>query len=189
MGKGRLEAFSDGVIAIIITVMVLELKLPEGANLTALMQVLPHLGIYALSFVYAGIYWNNHHHLFQAVKSVNGAILWANLNLLFWLSLTPFTSAWMAESHFASLPVAIYGGALLMSAISYTILLQVLIAHGGQNSIVARAVGHDAKGWTSLALYVAGLLSAAVMPLLSVGFYAVVAAIWLIPDRRFERVA
>jgi len=188
MGKGRLEAFSDGVIAIIITVMVLELKLPEGDSLPALMQALPHIGIYVLSFVYAGIYWNNHHHLFQAVKSVNGAILWANMNLLFWLSLTPFTSAWMGESHFASLPVAVYGGALLMSAIAYTILVRVLIAHSGQDSLVARAIGHDAKGWTSLALYVAGIGSAMAMPLLSVGFYAVVAAIWLVPDQRIERV-
>jgi uncharacterized membrane protein len=188
MGKGRLEAFSDGVIAIIITVMVLELKLPEGAHGSALMQVLPHIGIYALSFVYAGIYWSNHHHLFQAVKNVNGAILWANLNLLFWLSLTPFTSAWMAESHFASLPVSIYGGALLMCAISYTILVRVLIAYDGQDSLVARAIGHDAKGWASLALYVAGILTAAVMPVLAVGCYAIVAAIWLVPDRRIEKV-
>ena len=188
MGKGRLEAFSDGVIAIIITVMVLELKLPEGDGLAALGQVAPHIGIYVLSFVYAGIYWNNHHHLFQAVKSVNGAILWANLHLLFWLSLTPFTSAWMAESHFAPLPVALYGGALLLCGVAYTILVRTLIAHGGHDSLVARAVGKDAKGWASLALYAAGIGCATVMPLLSVGFYAVVAAMWLVPDRRFERV-
>jgi uncharacterized membrane protein len=188
MGKGRLEAFSDGVIAIIITVMVLELKLPEGDSLGALMRALPHIGIYILSFVYAGIYWSNHHHLFQLVKSVNGAILWANLHLLFWLSLTPFTSAWMAESHFASLPVAAYGGALLMCAISYTILVRILIAHGGQDSLLARAIGNDAKGWVSLVFYVAGIGAAAFMPLLSVAFYAAVAAIWLVPDRRIERV-
>ncbi len=187
MGKGRLEAFSDGVIAIIITVMVLELKLPEGDSLSALAQVAPHIGIYVLSFVYAGIYWNNHHHLFQAVKSVNGAVLWSNLHLLFWLSLIPFTSAWMGESHFAPLPVAAYGGALLMSALSYTILVRVLIAHNGADSLLARAIGNDAKGWASLALYVAGIASAPVMPLLSVGFYAVAAAMWLVPDRRIER--
>jgi uncharacterized membrane protein len=188
MGKGRLEAFSDGVIAIIITVMVLELKLPEGDSPAALMQVLPHIGIYVLSFVYAGIYWNNHHHLFQAVKSVNGAVLWSNLHLLFWLSLTPFTSAWMGESHFAPLPVAAYGGALLMCALAYTILVRVLIAHDGQDSLLARAIGRDAKGWISLACYAAGLACAAVLPLLSVGFYALVAAIWLIPDRRIEKI-
>jgi uncharacterized membrane protein len=188
MGKGRLEAFSDGVIAIIITIMVLELKQPEGHGLEALMAVLPHIGIYILSFIYAGIYWNNHHHMFQAVKSVNGAVLWSNLHLLFWLSLTPFTSAWMGKSHFAALPVAAYGVVLLMCGAAYTILVRALIAHNGEESLLARAIGNDAKGWASLVMYAAGIGAAAFMPLLSVGFYAAVAAMWLIPDRRIERV-
>ena len=188
MGKGRLEAFSDGVIAIIITIMVLELKQPGGHSLEALSQVAHHIGIYVLSFFYAGIYWNNHHHLFQAVKSVNGAALWSNLHLFFWLSLTPFTSAWMGESHFAPLPVAVYGAALLMCGVAYTILVRTLIAHNGRDSLLARAIGNDAKGWASLGMYAAGIGAAAFLPLLSVGLYAAVAAMWLIPDRRIERV-
>ena len=188
MGKGRLEAFSDGVIAIIITIMVLELKAPEDASLKALLQVWPHIAIYGLSFLYAGIYWNNHHHLFQAVKSVNGAVLWANLHLLFWLSLTPFTSAWMGESHFAQAPVALYGGTLFMTAIAYTILVRVLIAQDGKDSLVAKAIGRDTKGWMSLALYVAGIVAAPFQTSISVGCYALVAMIWLIPDKRIERV-
>jgi len=187
MGKGRLEAFSDGVIAIIITVMVLELNVPEGNGLSALRQVAPQIGIYVLSFLYVGIYWNNHHHLFQAVKSINGSILWANLHLLFWLSLIPFMSAWMGESRFALLPVAGYGGALLMCGFAYTILVRALIAHGGQDSVLARAIGNDAKGWASLVLYTAGIGLAGVLPLLSVGCYAAVAAMWLIPDLRIEK--
>ncbi len=188
MGKGRLEAFSDGVIAIIITIMVLELEKPHSASWEAFVEVLPHIGIYALSFIYVGIYWNNHHHLLHATKSVNGAILWANLHLLFWLSLTPFTSAWMGESHFAAAPVALYGGALMMCAVSYTILVQLLIRHDGQDSVVARAIGKDTKGWLSLAAYITGIIAAPFEPFIAVGLYAAVAAVWLIPDRRIERV-
>jgi uncharacterized membrane protein len=188
MGKGRLEAFSDGVIAIIITIMVLELAKPASASLAALIAMLPHIGIYALSFIYVGIYWNNHHHLFHAVKGVNGAILWANLHLLFWLSLTPFASAWMGEKDFAPVPTALYGFVLLMCGASYSILVRLLIHHDGRESVVARAIGNDLKGWISLAGYMLGIASAWGLPMVSVGFYALVALIWLIPDPRIERI-
>jgi uncharacterized membrane protein len=188
MGKGRLEAFSDGVIAIIITIMVLELAKPASASFAALVSILPHIGIYALSFVYVGIYWNNHHHLFHAVKGVNGAILWANLHLLFWLSLTPFTSAWMGESDFAAVPVGLYGFVLMMCAAAYSVLVRLLIHHDGRESLVARAIGNDFKGWISLVGYIAGIACAPFQPMVSVGLYAAVALIWLIPDPRIERI-
>ena len=169
MDKGWLEAFSDGVIAIIITIMVLELAKPASVSLAALIGILPHVGIYALSFVYVGIYWNNHHHLFQAVKGVNGAILWANLYLLFWLSLTPFTSAWMGESDFAAIPVGLHGFMLLMCGVAYSILVRLLIRHDGQNSLVARAIGYDFKGWISRVGYLAGIACSPFQPKVSIG--------------------
>ncbi len=187
MGKGRLEAFSDGVIAIIITIMVLELKVPHGADWTALAKLAPIFLSYVLSFVYVGIYWNNHHHLFQAVHKVNGRILWANLHLLFWLSLTPFVTGWMGENHFAPLPVALYGGNLLMAAISYTILVRALLAHHGPDSTLARAIGRDFKGYLSLALYLVAIPLSFVNPWIGVSLYALVAIIWFIPDRRIEK--
>jgi uncharacterized membrane protein len=187
MGKGRLEAFSDGVMAIIITIMVLELKVPHGADLAALMHLAPVLLSYALSFIYLGIYWNNHHHLFQAVHQVNGQILWANLHLLFWLSLIPFVTAWVGETHFAALPVAIYGVVFLLAAIAYFILTQVLIAHHGKDSTLAIAIGRDKKGKVSLVIYALAVGLAAINSGLAFGLYILVAIIWLIPDRRIER--
>ena len=187
MGKGRLEAFSDGVIAIIITIMVLELKVPHGITLEALGPVLPVFLSYILSFVYVGIYWNNHHHMLQTVKAVNGPILWANLHLLFWLSVVPFASAWMGENRLAQTPVALYGVVLLMNAIAYTILMALLIRHEGPESDLAAAVGGDIKGKVSLGLYILGIGVAFVLPALSVGLYVLVALIWLVPDRRIER--
>ncbi len=187
MGKGRLEAFSDGVIAIIITIMVLELKVPHGTDWTALKALSPVFLSYVLSFVYVGIYWNNHHHLFQAVHKINGRILWANLHLLFWLSLTPFVTGWMGENHFAPLPVALYGGNLLMAAISYTILVRALLAHHGPDSTLARAIGKDFKGYLSLALYLVAIPLSFLNPWIGVSLYALVAIIWFIPDRRIEK--
>lgn len=187
MGKGRLEAFSDGVIAIIITIMVLELKVPHGTDWTALKALSPVFLSYVLSFVYVGIYWNNHHHLFQAVHKINGRILWANLHLLFWLSLTPFVTGWMGENHFAPLPVALYGGNLLMAAISYTILVRALLAHHGPDSTLSRAIGKDFKGYLSLAFYFVAILLSFVHSWISMSLYALVAIIWFIPDRRIEK--
>ena len=188
MHKGRLEAFSDGSIAIFITIMVLELHAPARADWTALRPLIPVLSAYALSFIYIGIYWNNHHHMFQAVRSVNGAALWANLHLLFWLSLIPFVTNWMGEHPTVSVPVAAYGLVMIMNAIAYTILNIVLQRHEGPDSPLARAIGSDIKGKVSLAIYAAAVGLAFLVPILSLGLYALVAAIWFIPDRRIERV-
>ncbi|MEO6340452.1 MAG: TMEM175 family protein [Caulobacteraceae bacterium] len=187
MGKGRVEAFSDGVIAIIITIMVLELKVPHGTSLEELRPVLPVFLSYVLSFVYLGIYWNNHHHMLHATRTVSGPILWANLHLLFWLSLTPFATAWMGENHFAPVPVALYGAALLMNAVAYTILQALLVRHEGPDSTLARAMGADLKGKLSLVFYVAGIAAAFVYPPVAMALYVAVALIWFIPDRRIER--
>ncbi len=186
MSKQRLEAFSDGVIAIIITVMVLEMREPQGAGWAALRPVLPVFSSYALSFVFLGIYWNNHHHLFQAVRHVNGRVLWANLHLLFWLSLTPFVTSWMGESHFATRPVALYGAVLLLAALAYFILTRALIALHGSDSALATALGSDFKGKVSVVLYVAAIPLAFVRPWLACAVYVLVAVVWLIPDRRIE---
>jgi len=186
MGKGRVEAFSDGVIAIIITIMVLELRAPHGDTLEVLTPLWPVFLSYVLSFVYIGIYWNNHHHMFHAVKHVSGAVLWSNLHLLFWLSLTPFTTAWMGENHFAQTPVAVYGVGLLMNAIAYTILVRTLIKRHGRDSEFAARIGSDAKGIISLVLYVTAVALSFVNPWISLAIYFGVAMIWLVPDRRFE---
>ena len=187
MGKGRIEAFSDGVLAIIITIMVLELKVPAGASLADLRAVLPTALGYGLSFIYLGIYWSNHHHLFHAVKSIRGPILWANLHLLFWLSLTPFTTAWMGQHPLARAPVALYGANLFMNAVAYTILVMALLRHEGPDSVLAKAIGRDVKGWSSLVIYAAGIAASAAVPAVSIGCYVLVALVWLIPDRRIER--
>ena len=188
MGKGRLEAFSDGVIAVIITIMVLEMKVPHGADPTALSPLVPIFVSYVLSYVYVGIYWNNHHHMLHAVKTVNGPILWANLHLLFWLSLIPFVTGWMGENHFAEIPVATYGGVLLMSALAYYLLSRCLIAHDGRESTLGSAVRRDFKGRISVVIYVAAIALAFVNRWLALGLYAFVALIWFVPDRRIERM-
>lgn len=187
MEKGRLEAFSDGVIAIIITIMVLELKVPHETNWAALRPLIPVFLSYVLSFVYVGIYWNNHHHLLQAVRYVNGAILWANLHLLFWLSLFPFATAWMGENNFAALPVALYGVTLMLAAIAYFILTRVLIAHHGKDSTLAAAIGNDFKGKLSVVIYAIAVVSTLAVPWLACLLYILVAILWLIPDRRIEK--
>ena len=187
MHKGRLEAFSDGVVAIIITIMVLEMKVPHGAELAVLQPLVPVFFSYVLSFVYVGIYWNNHHHLLQAVKHVKGGVLWANLHLLFWLSLFPFVTGWMGENHFASITVAVYGGVLLMAAIAYYILVRVLLASHGADSTLAKAIGSDFKGRISLIIYAAGIGLAYFHPWIGIALYVAVATIWLVPDRRIER--
>jgi uncharacterized membrane protein len=187
MGKGRLEAFSDGVLAIIITIMVLELHPPHGASLADLRPVLPSLLSYVLSFVYVGIYWSNHHHLLHVVRTVRGPILWANMHLLFWLSLTPFTTNWISDTHFATIPVTLYGANLLMNAVAYTILVIILRRHEGADSLLARAIGRDVKGWVSLVIYAASMGAAFIQPALSMAGYVLVALIWLAPDRRIER--
>ena len=186
MTTNRMEAFSDGVIAIIITIMVLEFRPPEQAELSALSGLWHEILSYVLSFVLLGIYWNNHHHLLQAVPEVNGAILWANLHLLFWLSLVPFVTAWMGTTHFASWPVAVYGVVMLGAAVAYTILVRALISHHGRRSTLAAAVGRDRKGWLSIALYAVAIPFAMVEGWVSGALYATVALIWLIPDRRIE---
>ena len=188
MGKGRLEAFSDGVIAIIITIMVLEMKVPHGASLSALQPLIPKLISYVLSFVFIGIYWNNHHHMLHAVQKVNGSILWANLHLLFWLSLIPFVTGWMGENYFAALPVALYGVVLLMAAIAYFVLSRALIKHHGTRSAIATAVGSDFKGKISVVIYAVAILLSFIDHWLGFGLYVVVAIIWVIPDRRMEKV-
>jgi TMEM175 potassium channel family protein len=188
MKTTRLEAFTDGVLAIVITIMVLELKVPHGTGLDAVRPLLPVLASYVLSFVYIGIYWNNHHHLLHACHRVTGSILWANLHLLFWLSLVPFATGWMGENHFASLPAAAYGLTLLMAGVAYVLLQQRIIAAEGDRSLVKRAVGGDWKGKVSLVLYLAAIAVAFLAPWVSVGIYAVTAMIWVIPDRRIERV-
>ncbi len=188
MGKSRLEAFSDGVIAVIITVMVLEMKVPPGTDAAALGPLLPVFLTYALSFVFVGIYWNNHHHLWHAVRHVNGATLWANLHLLFWLSLAPFVTGWMGGSHFAPVPVAAYGAVLLGSASAYYILTRVLLRVHGKDSLLARALGNDLKGKISVVIYVVAIALAFVQPLISCALYVLVAAIWFCPDPRFEKL-
>jgi uncharacterized membrane protein len=188
MTKGRVEAFSDAVIAILITIMVLELRVPHGTDAAALLPVLPVFLTYILSFVMLGIYWSNHHHLLHAATRVSGGVLWANLHLMFWLSLLPFVTGWMGENHFAPLPTAAYGAVLLLSAISYTILQAVIIRAEGPESRLAAAVGGDGKGKLSLLLYVAAIPLAFVHQTISHVFYVVVALIWLIPDRRLESV-
>jgi uncharacterized membrane protein len=187
MQTSRLEAFSDGVLAIIITIMVLELKVPHAVELSALRPVLPVLSSYVLSFIYLGIYWNNHHHLFQATEEVSGGILWANLHLLFWLSLFPFTTAWMGENHLAPIPTAIYGFVLLMAAIAYYILQRTIIAKEGRESLLAHAVGVDWKARLSLVLYLAAIPLAFVSSWIAAGLYVFAALLWLIPDPRIER--
>lgn len=188
MGKGRLEAFSDGVLAIVITIMVLELRAPEGESLGDLLAVAPVFLSYVLSFTFVGIYWTNHHHLLHTVTRVTPGILWANLHLLFWLSLLPFTTAWMDENHFAAAPVFLYCLNLLLAAVAYTVLQLHIIATHGHGSALERAVGRDVKGRLSLGLYVAAMALAFVEPLVAVGITVVVALIWLVPDRRIARV-
>ena len=188
MGKGRVEAFSDGVIAIIITIMVLEIHKPAGFEITALKPIAPVFSAYVLSFIYVGIYWNNHHHLFHLVHTVNGRVLWANLHLLFWLSLMPAVTHWIGDSHLATWPTVLYGTVLVMAAFAYFILTRVLLHHHGHDSTLARAVGRNIKGAISLVLYLVGIASAFYLPAVSVALYALTAAIWLSPDRRVERV-
>ena len=188
MGKTRLEAFSDGVIAIIITIMVLELKVPHDPSATALMALLPVFLSYVLSFVYVGIYWNNHHHMLHTCKHVTGPILWSNLNLLFWLSLFPFATGWMGENHFAPLPTAFYGAVLLAAAIAFYVLQQSIIASQGEHSVLRQAVGRDWKGKSSPLFYLDGTGLTFVSPWLAQAIYVLVALIWLVPDRRIERV-
>ena len=188
MDKNRLEAFSDGVIAIIITIMVLEIKVPHADTWAELSPLLLLLFSYALSFVYVGIYWNNHHHMLQATQHVTGGILWANLHLLFWLSLLPFATNWMGEHHFASMPLAAYGFVLLMAAIAYFILQNTIIASQGENSLLAKAVGRDTKGKISPVLYLLAMIAAFYKPMLSEAIYVLVALMWLVPDKRIERL-
>jgi uncharacterized membrane protein len=188
MGKNRMEAFSDGVLAIIITVMVLEMKAPQGTDLAALRPVLPVFLSYVLSFVYLGIYWNNHHHMLHATQRVSGAVLWANLHLLFWLSLIPFVTGWMGENEFAPAPTALYGAALLMAAIAYWLLQRAIIADEGPDSPLARAVGKDLKGKLSPLCYLIAIPSAFLDQRIAAALYVLVALIWLVPDRRIERI-
>jgi TMEM175 potassium channel family protein len=184
MSKGRLEAFSDGVIAILITIMVLELRAPHGTDWEALRELASEFFTYALSFVFLGIYWNNHHHLLHAVSRVDGAVMWANLHLLFWLSLTPFVTSWMGGSDFAPLPTAMYGGVLLLSGIAYFLLVRMLLRIEGPHSALARAIGRDAKGKISPALYAAAIPIAFISPMVAFSIYVFVAGIWFVPDRR-----
>ena len=187
MTKGRVEAFSDGVIAILITIMVLEMKVPHGDSPNELLPVLPVFLSYILSFVYVGIYWNNHHHLFHSTRQVSGGILWANLHLLFWLSLFPFSTAWMGENHLAPTPTAMYGFVLLMAAIAYYVLQRAIITQQGSDSLLASAIGRDWKGKLSPALYFIAIPLAFVSPWIASGLYVFVALLWFIPDRRIER--
>ena len=188
MGKSRIEAFSDGVLAIIITIMVLELRVPHDPTLDAIGTLWPVITSYVLSFVYIGIYWNNHHHMFHAVRRVDGGVLWANLHLLFWLSLVPFVTAWMGENHFATIPTAAYGVILLMAGFAYRILQKALIHGEGNDSLLATAVGSDVKGRLSLLLYLTAIPSAFVNRWLAGAIYVSVALVWLVPDRRIERM-
>ncbi len=195
MGKNRLEAFSDGVLAIIITIMVLELKIPHPTDarphptaLADLRELLPVFLSYVLSFIYVGIYWNNHHHMFHSTQHVSGAVLWANLHLLFWLSLFPFTTGWMGENHLAPTPTAVYGLVLLMAAIAYSVLQRTIIAQQGRGSLLAAAIGKDRKGKLSPVCYFLAIPLAYVSPWISSGLYVFVALMWLVPDRRIERV-
>ena len=188
MGKSRFEAFSDGVIAIIITIMVLELKVPHGESVEALAPLIPVFLSYVLSFVYLGIYWNNHHHMLHACNKVTGPILWANLHLLFWLSLVPFATGWMGENHFAAVPASLYGVVLLMCAIAYYILQQTIIASQGPDSILKKAVGGDWKGKLSPITYAIAIPAAFLSPWISMSLYVFIALVWLVPDRRIEKV-
>jgi uncharacterized membrane protein len=188
MGKGRLEAFSDGVIAIIITIMVLEMKVPHGTDFAALVPLLPVFLAYGLSFVYIGIYWNNHHHMLHAAHKVSGPVLWANLHLLFWLSLVPFVTGWMSENRFARLPVALYGGVLFMAGLAYYWLAHCLADHHGPDSKLAAALGTDRKGKISLVAYAVAMPCAFVSEWISLLLYVLVAVMWFVPDRRFERL-
>lgn len=187
MGKARLETFSDGVLAIIITIMVLEMKPPHGNDLASLKPLLPVFISYILSFIYLGIYWNNHHHMLHVVREVNGKVLWANIHLLFWLSLVPFVTGWMGENHFATLPVALYGVNLLMAGVAYYILSQSLIHLHGKNSTIATAIGSDRKGKLSIIIYTVGIALSFLHPMLGFTLYVLVAAIWVIPDKRIEK--
>jgi uncharacterized membrane protein len=187
MNKNRLEAFSDGVIAIIITIMVLELKVPHAADWAALRPIIPVFLSYVLSFIYVGIYWNNHHHLLQAVRHINGYVLWANLHLLFWLSLIPFVTAWMGENHLAAVPVALYGIVLFFAAIAYFILTRILISHHGKKSSLAIALGRDFKGKISMIFYAVAIAISFINSWLACALYVMVAVMWLIPDRRLEK--
>jgi uncharacterized membrane protein len=187
MKKGRLEAFSDGVIAIIITIMVLELHVPHGDNISDLAPLLPVIISYVFSFVFIGIYWNNHHHMLYAVEKINGAVLWGNLNLLFWLSLIPFVTSWMGENHFAKWPVILYGCVLIMNGIAYNILCHLLIRQAGRDSVLAQALKKDWKGMLSVIIYVVGIGLSFLNPLLGFGTYVVVVMMWFIPDRRIEK--
>ena len=186
MGKQRLEAFSDGVLAIIITIMVLELRTPQGVDLAALRPILPVLMCYALSFIYVGIYWNNHHHMLHAASKVNGRILWANLHLLFWLSLFPFVTSWMGANGFASVPVALYGVVLMMAGVAYFILARELAAHHGKDSLLALALGKDFKGLASVVIYALAIAVSFWEPRLASALYVAVALMWVVPDRRIE---
>jgi uncharacterized membrane protein len=187
MSKGRLEAFSDGVIAILITIMVLELTVPHGSSWTALIPLMPIFLSYILSFLFLGIYWNNHHHMLQAIKHVDGRVLWANMHLLFWLSLIPFVTGWMGENQFADWPVALYGAVLLFAAVAYFILAQTLISLHGKDSVLATALGRDFKGKVSIVIYLVAIPLAFINSWLACGLYFFVAIIWLIPDRRIEK--
>ena len=188
MPKTRLEAFSDAVLAIIITIMVLELKVPHGEDLAALRPLVPVFFTYVLSFIYLGIYWNNHHHMMHVVTRVSGGVLWANLNLLFWLSLFPFVTGWMGENHFATLPTALYGCVLLMAASSYTILTTTIINEEGRESVLARAIGRDLKAKLSIVAYAVAILLCFVSHWIAAAIYILVALTWLVPDRRIERI-
>jgi uncharacterized membrane protein len=189
MEKNRLEAFSDGVIAIIITIMVLELKVPRGSELAALLPLVPVFLSYVLSFLYVGIYWNNHHHMFQLTTSVNGTVLWANLHLLFWLSLLPFTTGWMGENHFERWPTMLYGSNLLLCAVAYYLLQTSIIRHQGPECLLAKAVSRDLKGKASPMMYVGGIVTAWAVPAwMGMAFFVLAALMWLVPDRRIERV-
>lgn len=186
MNKNRFEAFSDGVIAIIITIMVLELKVPHGEGFDALAPLIPVFFSYVLSFIYVGIYWNNHHHMLHTIRQVTGPMLWANLHLLFWLSLFPFATGWMGENHFAAAPSAVYGAVLLMAAIAYWLLQQTIIAAQGRDSLLKKAVGSDWKGKLSPLIYLIAMLAAFWSPWISQALYVLVALVWLVPDRRIE---
>ena len=188
MNKNRLEAFSDGVLAIIITIMVLEFKVPEGMDYNALKPLLPKFFSYILSFIYLGIYWNNHHHMMHTVKRVNGAILWANLHLLFWLSLIPFVTAWNGDQHFAPFPMMMYGIILLMNGVAYFILQGIIVKHQGKDSLLAKALGKDYKGKSSPILYFIAILLSNTYPAIAGGIYILVALMWLVPDKRIERI-
>ncbi len=187
MGKGRLEAFSDGVIAVLITIMVLEMKAPHGHAWEDLRPLLPILMSYVLSFVFLGIYWNNHHHILHAIKHVNGSIMWANLHLLFWLSLVPFTTAWMGENHFEALPTSIYGVVLLASGVAFNLLVKLLVRHHGRDSLLATAIQGDKRGLVSTGLYATAIGAAWITPWISWACYVAVALLWLVPDRRIEK--